>query len=95
MISLNTAHQVGFWGHPDLTVVPGVEASTGSLGHGFPTGVGLALGTKIKRKDNKVYVLVGDGECHEGTIWESANIAANLKLEILLLSLTGMAQHPN
>ena len=67
-------------GHPDLTVVPGVEASTGSLGHGFPTGVGLALGTKIKRKDNRVYVLVGDGECHEGTIWESANIAANLKL---------------
>ena len=67
-------------GHPDVTVVPGVEASTGSLGHGFPTAVGTALGLRIKNKMNKVYCLVGDGECHEGTIWESANVAANLEL---------------
>ena len=67
-------------GHPDMTMVPGAEASTGSLGHGFPTAMGLALGLKIKNMDNKVFALLGDGECHEGTIWESANVAANLKL---------------
>jgi len=67
--------------HPDCTKVPGVEASTGSLGHGFPYAVGLALGLRIKnRTANKVYVLVGDGECHEGTIWEAANVANNLQL---------------
>jgi len=67
-------------GHPDMTEVPGIEASTGSLGHGFPTAVGLALGLKIKNKANKVFALLGDGECHEGTIWESANIGNNLML---------------
>jgi transketolase len=67
-------------GHPDSTIVPGAEASTGSLGHGFPTAIGLALGLKIQKKKNKIFVLVGDGECHEGTIWESANIASNLNL---------------
>ena len=67
-------------GHPDSTHIPGVEASTGSLGHGFPTAIGLALGLKIQEKNNKIIVLLGDGECHEGTIWESANIATNLNL---------------
>lgn len=67
-------------GHPDMTIVPGAEASTGSLGHGFPTAVGLALGLKILGRNNKVFVLLGDGECHEGTIWESANVANNLRL---------------
>ena len=67
-------------GHPDSTSVPGAEASTGSLGHGFPTAVGVALGLKIKNKSNRVFALLGDGECHEGTIWESANISANQKL---------------
>lgn len=66
--------------HPDCTKVPGVEASTGSLGHGFPFAVGIALGLKIRNMSNKVYVLVGDGECHEGTIWEAANVANNLQL---------------
>ena len=67
-------------GHPDSTKVPGVEASTGSLGHGFPTAVGVALGLKIKKKSNRVFALLGDGECHEGTIWESAHIGANQQL---------------
>ena len=70
-------------GHPDSTKVPGVEASTGSLGHGFPTAVGIALGLKIKKENNNVFALLGDGECHEGTIWEAANIAANQKLNNL------------
>lgn len=68
-------------GHPDVTRVPHVEASTGSLGHGFPTALGVALGLKIQRRRNRVFALLGDGECHEGTIWESANIAANQSLD--------------
>ena len=67
-------------GHPDMTIVPGAEASTGSLGHGFPTAVGTALGLRIQQHDNRIFVLLGDGECHEGTVWESANVAANLSL---------------
>lgn len=67
-------------GHPDMTCVPGAEASTGSLGHGFPTAVGLALGLRIRGRANRVFALVGDGECHEGTIWEAANIANNRRL---------------
>lgn len=70
-------------GHPDRTKVPGVEASTGSLGHGLPMAVGLALGAKIKKQSSKVYVIVGDGECNEGTIWESAMLAAHHKLNNL------------
>jgi transketolase len=66
--------------HPDFSRVPGVEASTGSLGHGLPFAVGIALGYKIQQRPNKVYALVGDGECHEGTIWEAANVANNLQL---------------
>lgn len=70
-------------GHPDRTKVPFVEASTGSLGHGMPMAVGTALGLKIKNKSNQVFCLVGDGECHEGTIWESAHIAVNRQLNNL------------
>jgi len=66
--------------HPDCTKVPGVEASTGSLGHGLSFAVGIALGLRIRGMNNKIYVLVGDGECHEGTIWEAANVANNLQL---------------
>jgi transketolase len=72
-----------FGGHPDRTRVRGAEASTGSLGHGFPMSVGLALGAKIKKKPSKVYVIVGDGECNEGTIWEAAMLAAHHKLDNL------------
>lgn len=67
-------------GHPDSTCVPGAEASTGSLGHGFPTAAGLALGLKIQKKNNRVFALLGDGECNEGTIWETALVAARQKL---------------
>jgi len=71
--------------HPDSTKVPGVEACTGSLGHGFPFSVGIALGLRIQNKDNRVLVLVGDGECHEGTIWEAAHVASNMELGNLCL----------
>ena len=70
-------------GHPDRNKVPGVEASTGSLGHGFPISAGIALGLKIKNSDNKVFVLIGDGECNEGTVWESALLASHHNLSNL------------
>ena len=62
-----------------LPKVPSVEAF-GVLGHGMLTALGVALGLKIKAMPNKVFCLVGDGECHEGTIWEGANVAANMNL---------------
>jgi len=72
-------------GHPDCNKVIGVEASTGSLGHGFPMAVGLAMGAKINKSKGRVFCLVGDGECNEGTIWESALLCAHHKLANLRL----------
>lgn len=70
-------------GHPDCNKISGVEASTGSLGHGFPMSVGIALGLKIKKMQCRVFALVGDGECNEGTIWESALLASHHNLSNL------------
>ncbi len=90
-----------FGGHPDRTKVPGAEASTGSLGHGFPFAMGIATGLKIQNKKNKVIAIVGDGECHEGTIWETALVAQNLKLGnfCCIVDYNGSAEqilaHPN
>lgn len=67
-------------GHPDRTKVPFVEASTGSLGHGLPMAVGIAMGIRVQGRDNKVIALVGDGETNEGTTWESALVGANRRL---------------
>jgi transketolase len=70
-------------GHPDRNRVPGVEASTGSLGHGFPMAVGVALALKAKRIDRRVYVLIGDGEANEGSVWEAVLLAGDLGLSNL------------
>ncbi len=67
-------------GHPDRNKVPAIEASTGSLGHGVPMAVGIALGIKIAGGKGRVFVLAGDGECNEGTIWESALLAQHQQL---------------
>jgi transketolase len=66
--------------HPDMTKVPGAEASSGSLGHGLSFAVGIALGHRIRGMDNRVFVLIGDGESHEGTVWEAAHVASNYQL---------------
>jgi len=71
-------------GHPDMHKVPGIEASTGSLGHGFPFAVGIALAGKLDKKDYRVFVLLGDGECQEGSIWEAAMFAPQQKLDNLI-----------
>ena len=60
--------------------IPGIEVTSGSLGHGFSIGVGLALGAKLNQTDQKTYVLVGDGEINEGPIWEGALFAAHHNL---------------
>ncbi len=61
--------------------IPGLEVTSGSLGHGFSVGVGLALGAKLKATDQKVFVVVGDGELNEGPIWEGAMFAAHHRLD--------------
>jgi transketolase len=65
--------------------VPGIEATTGSLGHGMSVGVGLALGAKLKSTDQRCYILLGDGELNEGSIWEAAMFAAHFKLSNLIV----------
>ena len=70
-------------GHPDRTKVPGVEASTGSLGHGLPMAVGIAYGLRLKQSAQRVFCLIGDGEANEGSVWESALLAVHHHLDNL------------
>lgn len=68
------------WGHATHADVPGVEVSTGSLGHGLPIAVGVALASKRAGRSRRVFVMLSDGECDEGTTWESALIAHHHRL---------------
>ena len=79
---LKTLRQLGsiLQGHPDKNSLPGVEMSTGSLGQGLSVMVGMALGLKHDQKANRVYGLLGDGECQEGQVWEAAMAASHFKL---------------
>ena len=70
--------------HLDSLKVPGCEASTGSMGHGLPEAVGMALGARVLKKDWKVYCIIGDGESNEGSIWEAAMSASHYKLDNLI-----------
>lgn len=65
--------------------ISGIEETTGSMGHGLPIGVGIALAAKMQKKDFKVFVLLSDGECDEGTTWESALLASHHKLNNLIV----------
>lgn len=69
-------------GHPN-NKIPGIEICSGALGHGLPVGVGMALGAKRKKEDWRVFVLMGDGEQAEGSVWEAAMAGANYKLDNL------------
>jgi len=71
--------------HPDGNKISGCDASTGSLGHGLPMAVGMALGARVQKKSFQTYCIVGDGELNEGSNWESAMIAAHYKIDNLLL----------
>lgn len=71
-------------GHPDMRKVPGVEASTGSLGQGLSWAVGMALAGKMDQRDYRVYTLLGDGELEEGMVWEAAMAASHYHLDHLV-----------
>lgn len=71
-------------GHPDMTVTPGVDMSSGSLGLGFSGGVGIALGARHLGKEFTTYVMLGDGECNEGIVWEGAHVASRYGLDNIL-----------
>src|ERR1700744_1733968 len=70
-------------GHPEAAKIPGVEASTGALGHGLSYGVGMALAARIDRRDSRIIVVMGDGEINEGSVWEAALCAGKHKLSNL------------
>ena len=70
-------------GHPNMSTVPGVDMSTGSLGQGISVAAGMALSAKYQGKDFRVYTLLGDGEIQEGQVWEACMLAAHYKLDNL------------
>jgi len=69
--------------HPDSLKIEGCDASTGSLGHGLPMALGMALGAKLQKKEFRTYCIVGDGELHEGSNWEAAMTAAHYNIDNL------------
>ena len=83
---LLTLRKVGSYlqGHPSMKSVPGVDMSTGSLGQGISTAVGMALAGKMDGKDYRVYTVLGDGEIQEGQVWEAAMMAGHKKLDNLV-----------
>ncbi len=76
-------YESAFGMHPNMHYIPGVDMSTGSLGHGLSVSTGMALAGKLDDAPWRVYALLGDGECHEGMIWEAAMSAAQFKLDNL------------
>ena len=82
---LKTLRQMGsiLQGHPDMLKTPGIDMTAGSLGHGLPAGLGMALSGKLQQKDYHVFVVIGDGESQEGSIWEASMAAPNFKLDNL------------
>lgn len=71
-------------GHPDESKFRGIDFSTGSLGHGLPLACGVAVSLKLRKKDNRVFVLMGDGEQGEGSVWEGASFASHHKLDNII-----------
>lgn len=70
-------------GHPDMTKTPGIDMSSGSLGQGLSVGVGMALAARLGKKNYRTYVILGDGECQEGQVWEAAMAASHFRLSNL------------
>ena len=73
--------------HPEMNMTPGLDMSTGSLGQGFSSAVGIALGARILKKDFMTYVLLGDGEIQEGQVWEAANMVSRYRVDNLIAIL--------
>lgn len=91
---LSTLRKTGtcLQGHTDSKLTPGVDVSAGSLGQGLSVGIGMAMAAKLDKKDYRTYVLLGDGECQEGQIWEAAMFAPKYKLDNLtaIVDLNGL-----
>jgi len=87
------SYQSAFGGHADRLKVPGVEASTGSLGHGIGIAVGIALALRLKKAGRRVYAVIGDGEANEGSVWEAVAVATNLKLDNLTIIYDNNMSH--
>ncbi len=81
-------------GHPDVTKLPGIDTSTGSLGQGLSVGLGFALGARLRGKKFHTFVVLGDGELQEGMVWEALHIAPRYKLGNLtaILDWNGLQQ---
>ncbi len=71
--------------HPEAGTVPGITVTTGSLGHGLSIGLGIAMAKRMKQSPSKVFVILSDGECNEGSIWEAAMYAAHQRAENLVV----------
>ncbi|MCI8304273.1 MAG: transketolase [Lawsonibacter sp.] len=84
-LELHVTDGENYAGHTRRFVVPGVEMSAGSLGHGASLGAGIAYGKKLQGLQGRVFVLMGDGECNEGSVWEAAMLAARFSLNNLVL----------
>lgn len=91
---LKTLRKIGsrLQGHPDMRKTPGVEVSTGSLGQGLSIANGIALASKMDKRDSTIYVLLGDGEIEEGQIWEAAMLASHYNLDnmVAILDYNGL-----
>ncbi len=90
---LGTLRRMGsiLQGHPDMNKTPGIDMTAGSLGHGLSVGLGMALSGKLQKKDYQVWIIIGDGESQEGSIWEAAMAGAKWKLN----NLTAILDHNN
>ena len=87
--------EVPLLGHPERMPECGVHATTGSLGHGIGMAVGMAYGMRLSGSSGRVFCLVGDGECEEGSVWEAAHLAARHKLNNLVLLVDANGTSPN
>jgi transketolase len=82
---LGTLRRLGsiLQGHPDMNKVPGIDMTAGSLGHGLSVGIGMALAGRLQKKDYHIWVVIGDGESQEGSVWEAAMAGSKWKLDNL------------
>jgi transketolase len=88
------AFQSDFGCHADRFKIPGIEASTGSLGHGIGLATGMALALKLKKSTRRVFTLIGDGEANEGSVWEAVMVADSLHLDNLTIIYDNNLSHP-
>jgi transketolase len=73
-----------FGDHPDMKKIPGIDFSSGSLGHGLSISLGMALAGRVQKRDYRVYCMMGDGELHEGQVWEAAMAAGHYRVQSLV-----------